>query len=115
MQVQVFVPIALKPQPMLQSTVQGAPVLASEVVQLMSVDEPPPAPVVGEPPDPEPPAPVVVDSPAAPVLVVEEVPLAPLVVDEVPELVVDEAPAVPLTGEVPLPSVLLEQPEGAQR
>jgi hypothetical protein len=120
MHVQVFVPTALKPQAMLQSTVQGARLLASVVVQLGSVDEPPPpAPVEAVPAAPEPAAPE--DSPPAPVPVpVPVLPLAPLVVaEEVPvDVVAEEVPLdpAPPTGWFPLPvSVLLEQPEGAQR
>jgi hypothetical protein len=109
---------------MLQSTVQGAPVFASELVQLMSVDEPPPpAPVVAVP-APPPPAPVV--APPAPVVAEEDVPAAPVLDDsvppepvaaEVPDEVPDEVPLVPvITLMVPVPgSVLLEQPEGTQR
>jgi hypothetical protein len=127
MHVQVFVPIALKPHPMLQSVVQGAPVLARELVQLASlddpvIDDPPPEPLAGVPPVPEPPAPPEVASPPAPAVVatppVVEVP----VVEEVPvglfALVVEavEPPPEPLTPDPLLPlSVLLEQPEGAQR
>jgi hypothetical protein len=129
MQVQVLVPIALKPQPMLQSVVQGAPVFASELVQLASFDEPvievPPEPLTGDPPVPDPPAPAVVvdDSPPAPavvdgppvvvwpvpVVVEDDVPVDPVPVVEVP-------PPEPLTPDPLLPlSVLLEQPEGTQR
>ena len=119
MQVQVLVPIALKPQPMLQSVVHGAPVFASALVQLTSLDEPPAAPVDGDPPVPDPPAPaVVVVSPPAPVVVDTALPLepVPVVAELPPEPVADEVPVEPFTGEVPLPlSVLLEHPEGAQR
>jgi hypothetical protein len=123
MQVQVFVPIALKPQPMLQSVVQGAPVLASDEVQLASFDEPviddPPEPLAGVPPAPVPAVPLD-DSPAAPVVVETPPVVVPFVVDDVPVdvvgLVVDDPPPEPLTPEPLLPlSVLLEQPEGAHR
>ena len=82
------------------------------------VDEPPAAPVDGEPPVPLPPAPLVVvavPSPPEPAVVVSELPEEPEpVVDELPPEppVVDEVPVEPFAGAV---SVLLEHPEGAQR
>jgi hypothetical protein len=116
---------------MLQSVVQGAPVFASALVQLASLEEPPPpAPEDDVPAAPDPPAPVVVvldDSlPLAPVVVVDDPePPAPVVVvvdEDVPlELVSDEVaeddePLAPLTPEplVPL-SVLLEHAMGMQK
>ena len=119
---QVLVPIALKPQPMLQSTVHGAPVFASALEQLMSFDEPLPAvPVDAEPAVPLPPAPLVVVVPSPPepaVMAFCELPEEPEpVVASLPPVppVVDEVPVEPFTGAVPAPSVLLEHPEGAQR
>jgi hypothetical protein len=127
MQVQVFVPIALKPHPILQSVVQGAPVLARLLVQLASlddpvIDDPPPVPLAGVPPVPELPAPPEADSPPAPLVVATPPVVALPVVEDVPVVLLalgvveEEPPPDPLTPEPLLPlSVLLEQPEGAQR
>jgi len=102
--------MALKPHPMLQSVVQGAPVLASALVQLASLEAGPPAPPVAVP-APPPPAPVVDISPAPPLVV--ETPSPPAVVDD--DVVLEVVLEVPVAPAVPVPlSVLLEQPDGTQ-